>query len=228
MKAGRGLILQEEQERYLERLLPPREPLLAEMERVAAAEAIPVSDPEVGRLLDALVRARQPRSLVEVGTAIGYGALILARAAPEGRVLSIDRDADRLERARGYLERAGVAERVQLVEGEALEVLAALPPPVDFAYVDGDKTSYRRCLDLLLPKMSVGGLLVFDNLLWKGKVARLSVEETEGEEQADAIRAFNTYLMIHPQLSASILPLGDGVGVAVKTRALLSELGGPF
>jgi caffeoyl-CoA O-methyltransferase len=225
MKEGIGRIIHTEQELYLERLLPPRDPILAEMEAVAAREDIPISDPEVGRLLEVLARASGARTIVEVGTAIGYGTLCLARGAPEARVLSIDTDPERLARARGYLEKAGVMDRVELIEGPALEVLQRLPGPVDMAYVDAVKTEYRRYLDFLLPRLRVSGLLVFDNLLWKGHVAEPPEED---DPEADALRAFNGYLMIHPQLRASLLPLGDGVGVATKTKPLMTEMGGPY
>ena len=165
MKGDPGVILRPAQERYLDRLLPPRDPLLAEMEEVGRREDIPISDPEVGRLLELLARATRARRIVEVGTAIGYGTLCLARGAPEATVVTIDTDEERLARARAYLERGGVAGRVELVRGPALEVLLGLAGPVDLAYVDAIKTDYRRYLDLLLPKMSIGGTLVFDNLL---------------------------------------------------------------
>jgi predicted O-methyltransferase YrrM len=197
------------------------------MEARAAEGDVPISDPEVGRLLEVVARATRPRRIVEVGTAIGYGALCLARGAPEARVVSIDRDAGMLAAARGYLERAGVADRVELLEGEALAVLADLAPPVDLAYVDAAKVDYRRYLDLLLPKLPVGGLLAFDNLLWKGRVAA-PPEDEEDDAETEALRAFNAYLMSHPQLRAVVLPFGDGLGLAAKVRPLLSELGGPF
>jgi len=120
-------------------------------------------------------------------------------------------------------------DRVELIEGPALEVLQKLPGPVDMAYVDAVKTEYRRYLDFLLPRLRVSGLLVFDNLLWKGHVAEPPLEDDrEDDPEADALRAFNGYLMIHPQLRASLLPLGDGVGVATKTRPLMTEMGGPY
>lgn len=224
MKRRPAGILQAEQETYLERLLPPRDLLLREMEEHSAREDVPSSDPEVGRLLGILARSIGARRMLEIGTAIGYGALCLARAVPEARVVTIDKDPGRLAVARGYLERGGVADRVELVEGAALEVLPRLQGPFDLVYVDAVKTEYRRYLDLTLPLLRVGGLIVCDNLLWGGEVAA----PTEEDKDADAIRAFNGYLMMHPQLQAVVLPLGDGLGIATKTKPTIMEMGGPF
>jgi caffeoyl-CoA O-methyltransferase len=221
----RGGILRPGQEGYLDRLLPPRDPILREMEELAAREDVPISDPEVGRFLGILVRAMGARLVLEVGTAIGYGALCLARGNPEVRVVTIDPDPGRLATARGFLERAGVAGRVDLVEGAALDVLPRLQGVFDLVYVDAVKTEYRRYLDLALPRVRVGGLIVCDNLLWGGRVAE---PPEEGDAAAEALWSFNGYLMMHPQLQAVVLPLGDGLGVATKTKPLISEMGGPF
>jgi predicted O-methyltransferase YrrM len=226
MKHGKASILHSEQEAYLDRLLPPRDALLREMEERAAREDIPISDPEVGKLLGILARTTGARRILEIGAAIGYGALWMARGAPEARVLSIDRDPERLAAARGYLERAGVADRVELIEGAALEVIHRLEGPFDLVYVDAVKTEYRRYLDLTLPKVRVGGLIVVDNLLWGGEVAAPS--SGEPDRDADALRSFNGYFMIHPQLQAVLLPLGDGVGLATKTKPTIFEMGGPY
>lgn len=228
MKQGTGILLVREQERYLERLLPPRDALLREMEERAAKDDIPISDPEVGRLLGILARSTGARLIVEVGTAIGYGALCLARGAPEARVISIDTDPQRLAEARGYLERGGVADRVELIEGAALDVLPRLRGPVDLAYVDAVKTEYRRYLDTLLPILRVGGTMAFDNLLWKGLVADPPDDDDADDKNADALRAFNGYLMMHPQLQAVVLPFGDGLGLATKTKPTVMEQGGPW
>jgi predicted O-methyltransferase YrrM len=225
MKQGSGLILRPEQEKYLGRILPPREALLREMEEQAERDDVPISDPEVGRLLTLLARSLGGRRIVEVGAAIGYGALCLARGAPEARITSIDLDPERLATARGYLERAGVADRVDLVQGAALEILPNLEGPIDLAYIDAVKGEYRRYLDLLLPKMRVGGMVVCDNVLWGGQVAAWPDDE---EASATALRSFNGYLMSHPQLVAVILPLGDGVALATKTKPLMTEMGGPW
>jgi predicted O-methyltransferase YrrM len=227
LKSHPDPILRPAQARYVERLLPPRDALLTEMEALAAREAIPISDPEVGRLLEILAAASKARRILEVGTAIGYGTLCLARGAPQAEVVSIDVDPARLAQARGFLERGLVAGRVRLLAGPALEILPTLEGPFDLVYVDALKTEYRRYLDLALPLVALGGLVVVDNLLWKGKVAAPGPEDLD-DESTRAIGAFNPYLMIHPQLRAVLLPVGDGVGLASKSKPLIRELGGPF
>lgn len=225
MKGAPGAILRPEQERYLEHLLPPRDALLAEMEEHARRDDIPIADPEVGRFLEVVARAKGAQRVVEIGTAIGYGALRLARGAPQARVVTIDRDPAMLAAARGYLERGGVLDRVELVEGEALDAIARLEPPFDLVWVDAVKADYRRYLDRLLPLVVVGGLLVFDNVLWKGRVAE---PPDEDDAAADHLRTFNGYLMMHPQLTASVVPLGDGIALATKLKATILEQGGPY
>ncbi|HTG35777.1 MAG TPA: O-methyltransferase [Thermoanaerobaculia bacterium] len=226
MKRGAAVILHPEQESYLDRLLPPRDAVLREMEERAARENIPISDPEVGKLLGILARATGARRILEIGAAIGYGAIWLARGAAEARVYSVDIDPERLAAARGYLERAGVADQVELIEGAALEVIHRLDGPFDLVYVDAVKTEYRKYLDLVLPKLRVGGVIVCDNLLWGGQVA--APDEDREDRDADALRSFNGYLMMHPQLQAVVLPLGDGVGLATKIKPTMFEMGGPF
>jgi predicted O-methyltransferase YrrM len=220
-------ILRPKQQRYLESLLPPGDALAHEMERYAAEHDVPIARRELARLLEALAASRPAGRFLEIGTAIGYGALALARGARDGRVITVDRDPARLALARGYLERGGVLARVELVEGEAMAVARTVAGPLDLIYLDGDKGDYRRLLDQLLPKVAIGGFVVADNLLWKGSIADPSLREAE-DWSAREIERFNPYLMIHPQLATVMLPLGDGVGLAVKRRPTIRELGGPF
>jgi caffeoyl-CoA O-methyltransferase len=222
----RGGILRPGQEEYLDGVLPPRDALIAEVEQRGLREEVPISDPATASLLAILVRACGARRILEVGTAIGYGVLWMAKAAPEAHITTIDVDPGRIAVARAYAERAGVSERVEFVEGPALEVLGRLSGPFDLAYIDAVKAEYRRYLDLLLPLLRVGGLVVADNVLWSGEVAEPPEEGESAESRA--MGTFNAYLMMHPQLQSVILPLGDGVAVAAKTRPLRIEMGGPF
>jgi predicted O-methyltransferase YrrM len=220
-------ILRSAQARYIETLRPMRDALVAEMEKYAAEQDVPIALPELGRLLEALAASRPAGRCLEIGSAIGYGTLRLARGAREGYVISIERDVSRIAIARQYLETGGVLGRVELLEGEALEVLRGVRGPFDLVYIDGDKKDYRRCLDLTLPLLNVGGYVVVDNLLWHGSIADPKLRE-EGDLAAYEIERFNPYFMIHPQLATVLLPLGDGVGLGVKKKQTIRELGGPF
>lgn len=216
MKDALDAILDADQATYLENLEPPRDPLLTEMESYAKAKRQPISDPEVAAFLAVAARASGARTLVEVGTNIGYGAIVLARAAgPHARVVTIDNDADILAVARGFIGRAGLADRIDVREGDALAELRNLSGPIDLAYVDCVKEHYPQYLDLIVPKLSGKGVLIADNVLWKGLVAKKGVPAGE-VARVSALRAFNQAIVSRADLRGVILPLGDGVAYAVK------------
>lgn len=215
MKESADALLHAVQARYLDELLPASEPLLREMEEHAKRDGVPISDPEVGRLLTMLVRTLDAHRVLEVGTAIGYGALCLARGNDHVHVITIEPEEERRATARAYLGRAGVLDRVELLEGKGLTLIGELSGPYDLAYVDAVKTEYRQYVEKILPRLRPGGLLVLDNLLWKGRVAE--PPNSEVDENADALRDLNPWLMNHPELLSLVLPLGDGLGLAVKS-----------
>jgi len=216
MKRSVDAILHADQAHYLEALEPPRDPLLAEMEADAAARGLPISDPEVASFLAVTAGARAPRFLVELGTNIGYGAIVLARAAgPAAKVLTIEYSSEHCKTARGYIERAGLTGQIEVREGKAIPVLEGVSGGIDLAYVDCVKEEYPRYLELLVPRLSERGVIVADNVLWRGHVARANVPEGE-RTRTQVLRAFNEAIVKHPSLRAVVLPLGDGVAYAVK------------
>jgi caffeoyl-CoA O-methyltransferase len=213
MKHTSDAILRPEQASYLERLEPERDPLLAKLERFAAEHHHPISDPEVASFLAVAVRSANARHIVELGTNIGYGAIVMARAS-QGRVVTIEKSRALCETARGFVAEAKLSDRVEVREGGALEELAKIDA-MDFVYIDCVKEDYPRYLELALPRLSAGGVIVADNVLWKGLVAR---DEVPAEERArvEALRAFNRAIVSTPGLRGVVLPLGDGVAYAVK------------
>jgi len=217
VKDAADAILRAEQAAYLEALEPPRDALLARMEAFAKERGEPISDPEVASFLAVVTAARRPAFIVELGTNIGYGAIVLARAAgPGGTVLTIENSHALCETARGFVREAGLADRVEVREGSALDILRTLTTPIDLAYVDCLKEEYPAYLEALVPRLTRGGLLVADNALWKGLVARGEVPPSE-RARVDALRAFNVAVTTHPELRGVVLPLGDGVAFAIKS-----------
>jgi predicted O-methyltransferase YrrM len=211
MKSRSDAIIGAKQAAYLDSLLPPRDALLAEVEHFAAEHGHPIADPEVARLLELLVRARQPRRIFEVGTNIGYSVIVMGRPLPEDSVIeTVEIDHATLQTARGFVGRAQLPCKVEFHEGAALEVLARVQGPFDFAFIDCVKSEYEAYLDLLLPRMSRGGVIAADNVLWKGQVAE-GVHDTS----TDALRGFNERIMSDERLRSVVLPLGDGVSISV-------------
>jgi predicted O-methyltransferase YrrM len=193
-----------------------RDPLLVEMEARAAERGYPISDPEVACLLAIVTRIAQPKLVVELGTNIGYGAIVMARAAGEGgRVVTVEYRSDLVEEARGYIARAGLSSRIEVRNGMAIAELEKLAEPIDLLYVDCVKEEYPRYLEIAVPKLSARGVVLADNVLWSGHVARDAPPDSE-KERAAALRAFNLALVSHPQLAGVVLPLGDGVAFAVR------------
>lgn len=200
-------------ERYLYAMLPARGEVLSEMEKLAAERDIPIVGPAVGRVLHQLALISGAKSVFELGSAIGYSTLWWAEAVgSSGRVVYTDSDRDNADRARQYFERAGVADRITIHVGDALELLSEQKQEWDIVFCDIDKEDYPRALRLALPRLRKGGLLVADNVLWSGRVAE--AEPTEASTKA--IQEFNRILYTSPDLYTTVLPLRDGVAVAVK------------
>jgi predicted O-methyltransferase YrrM len=216
LKDATDAILRPEQAAYLEALEPPRDALLAKMEKRAKDHRLPISDPEVASFLAITARARAPKLIVELGTNIGYGAIVMARAAgPSARVVTIELSPEHVKVARGFIEEAGLSSRVEVVEGAAIAELEKMAGPIDMAYVDCVKEEYSRYLELLVPRLADRGVIVADNVMWRGHVARPDAAGSEAT-RAKALAAFNQALVNHPALRGLILPLGDGVAYAVK------------
>jgi len=193
-----------------------RDPLLGRMEARAAERRYPISDPEVACFLAIVARLAQPKLVVELGTNIGYGAIVMARAAGQGaRVVTVEYSADLVREASSYIEEAGLSSRIEVRHGLAIAELERLEGPIDMLYVDCVKEEYPRYLEIAVPKLSARGVIVADNVLWRGTVAHEEPEENE-TERATALRAFNMALVSRPELCGVVLPLGDGVGFAVR------------
>ncbi|HEX6718248.1 MAG TPA: O-methyltransferase, partial [Pyrinomonadaceae bacterium] len=188
------------------------DPLLAEMEDYAAEHGVPIADREVARFIEITARATGARKALEIGMAIGYSVVHLARGMGEhGVVVTIEPSDEMIQAATGYLKRAGLLDRVEIERGKALEVMPALEETFDLLFIDAVKQEYSRYLDLGLQRLRNGGVVIVDNLLWGGKVARNDMESS-----TVALREFNSYFINHPQLIAEVLPVGDGLGYAVK------------
>ena len=197
---------------YLYSMLPKRDPVLAEMEDYATAHKIPIVGPAVARVLQQLAIMLNAGTVFELGSAIGYSTIWWAQAVGDkGRVIYTDGDTKNAERARGYFARAGVSSRIALHIGDALEFLSEQKQEFDIIFNDVDKEDYPRVLRLVAPRLRKGGLFITDSVLWSGRVA-----EKNPDARTRAILEFNRKLYDAPEFYTTILPIRDGLAVALK------------
>jgi predicted O-methyltransferase YrrM len=209
-------ILDERVDGYIRSLRPERSPVMAEMEAVAERDGVPIVPWETGRFLAGLCRAMDP-VVLEVGTAIGYSTLHMAEQLVDGRVITLEMDAARARQARAFWESAGVADRIELIEGDARSTIDEVPGPIDLLFVDAAKEEYGGYIDAAEPKLSDRAVLVVDNMLMSGEVALPADAETWWRPEAlSSARALNASLVGEDRWLACVLPVGDGIAFGVR------------
>lgn len=205
------MIVNPEIERYILGLVPPRDEILTEMEAEAQRRSIPIVGPTVGALLAVLVLSSQAKRVFELGSAIGYSTIWLARAAgPGAEVHYTDASVENAQRARWYFERAGVSDRVHIHVGEALTSLAQVDGEFDFIFNDVEKDGYPTVLRAAPGRLRRGGLLVSDNTLWHERVLNPT------DVTSRAVVEFNRNLFTSNGLMTCLVPLRDGLTLSVK------------
>jgi len=199
-------------EKYLHAVLPRRDKVLVEMEKLAKRNDIPIIGPAVGRLLYLLAKISGASRIFEMGSAIGYSTIWLARAAgPRGEVFYSDGSPENHQRARAFCRRAGVASRIHFGWGDAFELFDNTRGAFDLIFIDIDKHQFPEALRKAWPRLRRGGLLLADNTLWSGKVAA-----APKDVETRAIQEFNRRLYADKKFFPVIVPLRDGLTVALK------------
>jgi caffeoyl-CoA O-methyltransferase len=200
-------------EKYMDKLLPKRDAVLTEMEQYAKERSIPIIGPASGRLLYLLAQMSGAKRIFEMGSAIGYSTIWLARAAgPDAQIYYTDGDSENAARARDNFCRGGVEDRIKLLVGDAVELIDTVTGDFDLIFIDVDKPQYPAALGKALPRLRSGGLLITDNVLWSGRTARPAKDV-----RTRAIQKFNKMIYASTELFPVIVPLRDGVAVCRKT-----------
>ena len=213
-----GIIVPDAIERYLAGLNRVGSSVLDEIARGNRQRGLPLVDAEVGALLRVLAITVNASRILEIGTAIGYSGIWLAGALPPGGMLiTMEMSEERAREASENFVRAGLADRVSVMVGDASLKLAKVSGPFDLIFQDGDKQLYSPMLDRLAALLRPRGLLVTDNVLWDGEVAPGFVDAPK-RPAADtrAVAEYNVRVAAHPDLTTTIVPLRDGVSISVK------------
>ncbi len=201
-------------EEYLGKLVASPDPIEAEMRRLAdELEGFPLAGPVVGALLQQLALMVGARRIFELGSGFGYSAFWFARGLPAGGTVTLtDYSRDHLERAKEYLGRAGLLDRCRIeLPGDGLAALERQEPGLDLVFFDQEKADYPRALPLAISKLRPGGLIVADNVLWGGAVAR-----GETDPATAGLREFLRLIHSSEGLVSSVVPLRDGVSISWK------------
>lgn len=168
-----------------------------------------------GRLLSLISRLVRPRNILEIGTFTGYSALCLAEGLQEGgRLYTLEADEELEARIRRNIESAGKSGCIELIIGQALDIIPTLNINFDLVFIDADKLNYLNYYKLVIDKLNIGGVILSDNVLWSGKVS----DEAKNDATTQLLREFNDYLAQDDRTEKVLLPVRDGLFVSLKTK----------
>lgn len=203
---------------YIQSFIQPRNDLLLEMEKFAQEHHVPIMQLAAIDVLNQLLRIQKPTSILEIGTAIGYSALRMAEALPDCRIVTIERDSERVELAKVFIARSANANRITVIEGDALEVdVEGIQPTFDAVFIDAAKGQYQRFFEKYAPLVPSGGILYIDNMYMHG-LSDLDIKEVPRRKRTMIrnLKNFTDWIMQHPDYTCAFMPVGDGLLLCLK------------
>ena len=203
---------------YIQSFIHPRNELLLEMEQFAAENHVPIMQLSGIEALNQLLRIQKPKHILEIGTAIGYSAIRMAMALPETTIVTIERDETRVTHAREFIARSTVAERITVVEGDALEVnVEDIQATYDAIFIDAAKGQYQKFFEKYSPLVPSGGVLYIDNMYMHG-LSDLDIKEVPRRKRTMIrnLKTFTDWIMQHPDYTCAFFPVGDGLLICLK------------
>lgn len=207
-------------EGYVENLVTPRSPLLAEMEAFAKEHHVPIMDLTGSEVLLSLLAIQRPKRILEVGTAIGYSAIRMAELLPDAEIVTIERNARRHEEALSFIGRSDVSDRITVIHGDAVELIGTIEGEFDAVFIDAAKGQYQKFFDGYGALVPIGGTIYSDNLFLRGDVLLedVSVLDRRRRRLVRLVKEFTEQLMARTDYHTAILPLGDGLAISRKLR----------
>ncbi len=211
-------ILYQTQLNYLTKFRKEIDMQILEMEDFAEQKNVPILDWGSAEFLEQLIWISSPKRVLEIGTAIGYSSIRIAKnLGKKGMLYTIEKSADNILIAKENISNSGLEEKIVLIEGEALTEMPKMKKKFDFIFLDADKQDYLRLFDYSMLLLKKGGIIFIDNLLWHGYAASSEVPENY-KRSTELIREFNEKFMSQKNIKSTILPIGDGIGLGIKTK----------
>jgi len=189
------------------------------LEDYAKENNVPIIEPESARFLETLTTLKAPKVILEIGCAIGYSAILMAKNAPDSKIYTIEYSQEMAKKAKENISKAGLSDRITVIEADAKDYVSYIDRDecFDMIFLDGPTAHYLYMLDDCVRLIKKGGLLISDNVLYKGMTADDDHVIRRKITIVNRLREYIDALVVHPQLKTSVLPLGDGVAVSVKT-----------
>ncbi|MBA4252198.1 MAG: O-methyltransferase [Chlorobiaceae bacterium] len=211
-------IIYEIQEKYISSFAENDDELILSIEEYAKQNSVPILDKNASQFLELIIKSYQPKRVLEIGTAIGYSSIKIARSLDKKGILhTIEISENNIQLANENILKSGLSKKIKIFKGEAKEIIPDLKKKYNLIFLDADKEDYLELLELSIPKLKNNGIIIVDNLLWHGWVAKTRVIK-KYKRSTEFIREFNNIFMNHPKLFATILTIGDGIGIAVKKK----------
>ncbi len=209
-------ILNPIQLKYISSFRKETDDLLIEMETFAKENNVPILFWQSAEFIEQVIRMIDPKRVLELGTAIAYTTIRIARELKgKSQVHTIEKSKDNITTAKQFIQKSRVGMKIKLLEGNALNIMPQLKKKYDLIFLDSDKEDYIRLFDYSMVLLKRGGVIIADNLLWHGYTASSRVPQ-KYKESTKHIRRFNKIFMNQPNLKATILPIGDGLGFGIK------------
>lgn len=204
---------------YLRGTLPIQEDWVHKLEQQAKKDHVPIMEPVSMHYVMQLIRLKQPKHILEIGTAIGYSALRMVEAYPEATIITIEKDEQRYNQAITNINDVQKQAQIKVIYGDALEKIEALATAnekFDFIFIDAAKGQYKRFFELANPLLTKGGLILSDNVLFRGYVANPETTPKKYKKMVEKLIDYNDFLTQHPDFMTTIVPIGDGVAISLK------------
>ena len=209
-------ILYQSQQNYIQKFITEDDSLIREMEKFASEKKIPILARESALFLEQLVMIARPKRVLELGTAIAYSSIRMARyLRKKGVIHTIEKSEDNIKLADEFLKRSGYEDKIKIINGNALDIMPTLSKKYDLIFLDADKEDYKKLFDYSIILLKKGGIIFIDNLLWHGFAASKEVP-ADYKASTKFIREFNKYFTSQANLKTSILAIGDGIGLGIK------------
>jgi predicted O-methyltransferase YrrM len=204
-------------EQYIRKTLIKSTGLLEELENYANENNVPIVHKEVAELLKVMLKIQKPKRILEVGCAIGYSSILFANAL-EGncKITTVERNEDMIKVAKENIKKAGFENVITILEGDAVEKLNEVEGPFDMIFLDAAKGQYKLFYDMVIDKLKIDGVLISDNILYKGMVASDEYVIRRKKTIVKRMRNYLDYICSCNYLDTSLLPMGDGVAISYK------------